>query len=402
VICRGHLGDHLVVINHTERTVTVSLDEREVMAWDRAGRLYSVWRRGRTYRRGLNGCILEKWWDGDGRHRGQMALADAERLVDGAASRARHLGDAIDRSGCRWQAAPETSAWSDLRTTLTRAAVFDSQAARRDAAQFSEVYQPIGILPPDQYLALVVQATRGCSFGTCTFCDFYHQTYRVRTPAEFRRHLTAVRAFLGDSLLLRGRSIFLGAANVLAVPTARLVPLFELLADLFDGPARGVGAFLDAFSGVGKDEADYRALAQLGLRRVYVGLESGHDPLLRFVRKPGTAADAIATVNAVRSAGVSVGVIVLVGLGGDRFDQEHASETAAILNRMALGPGDLIYLSDLVEMPGTRYPALAADASIRALTAEERLAQRQRIQAALVFAGARPRIAAYDVREFVY
>jgi len=69
---------------------------------------------------------------------------------------------------------------------------------------------------------------------------------------------------------------------------------------------------------------------------------------------------------------------------------------------MGLGAGDLVYFSDLVEMPGTEYPALAADRSIRPLTSTEREGQRQSIRRRLSFAGEPPQIAVYDVLEFVY
>jgi radical SAM superfamily enzyme YgiQ (UPF0313 family) len=148
--------------------------------------------------------------------------------------------------------------------------------------------------------------------------------------------------------------------------------------------------------------AEYRLLSHLGLRRVYIGLESGHDPLLAFVRKPGTGADATETVRTIKSAGVHVGVIVMTGLGGRQFAEGHERDTVAVINAMGLGEGDLLYFSDLVEVPTTSYPALAADAQLGPLTGQERTAQRDRIRAGLRFAAAPPQFATYDIREFTY
>ena len=78
-------------------------------------------------------------------------------------------------------------------------------------------------------------------------------------------------------------------------------------------------------------------MAELGLKRVYIGLESGHDPLLEFVRKPGHAQDAIETVQTIKAAGINVGLIVMIGLGGDRFAAGHVADTIAVLNQMPLG-----------------------------------------------------------------
>jgi radical SAM superfamily enzyme YgiQ (UPF0313 family) len=264
------------------------------------------------------------------------------------------------------------------------------------------VFGRVGILPPDQYLSLVVQATEGCSFNTCTFCELYGEGYRVKTPEEFRQHVSGVLSYLGASASLRSRGIFLGAANALAVPMARLLPIFETLLEELDAARRGVCAFVDGFTGARKTVPEYRLLSHFGLRRVYVGLESGHDPLLAFVRKPGTAADAAETVRAIKSAGVQAGVIVMIGLGGAQFADGHERDTITVINAMGLGAGDLVYFSDLVEVTSASYPAMVTDAQIRPLTGGERRQQQDRIRAGLRFAAAPPQFATYDIREFTY
>jgi hypothetical protein len=121
------------------------------------------------------------------------------------------------------------------------------------------------------------------------------------------------------------------------------------------------------------------------------------------VRKPGLAADAIAAARAVKAAGVRLAVIVMTGLGGDRFAGAHVADTIAALAAMPLGPDDFVYVSQLVEHAGTPYPQLAADQGIRPLTPDECHAQRGEITRAVRARFAQPpRLASYDVREFVY
>jgi len=69
---------------------------------------------------------------------------------------------------------------------------------------------------------------------------------------------------------------------------------------------------------------------------------------------------------------------------------------------MGLGAGDLLYFSDLVDVPATSYPAMAASAGVRSLTDAARRAQEARIRAGLRFEGVPPQLATYDIREFVY
>ncbi len=474
MIIRGRRRDTEYTLSLKVDSLSVAINVDTVIVYDLAGRFYSIYQDNFHYRRSLSGQILQKWSGADGRQRRWLEQPEADALIDFAADQLQQLRVALSTPDWKWLTPPDhPSQVHEFDAVIERGARFDSVAARLDAARFADVYSPIGILPPDQYLALVLQATEGCSFNTCTFCDLYHQAFRVKPLDEFREHIRQVRAYLGESILLRQRSIFLGAANALAMPMARLVPMLEIIREEChceehtppSAPPRcgygvsgveqsetesketrrrqaahvrqveneiashpstsqqkdvaplrtlatpaptgrcgvttpGVYAFLDAFTGTRKSVEDYRALAGLGLKRVYIGLESGHDPLLQFVKKPGEAQDAIETVRAIKAAGINVGVIVLIGLGGDRFVDGHTRDTLSVLNQMELGHGDLIYFSDLVEEPNTPYPQLAAQQDIRALNASERAAQRAAIRSGLNLNGAK--VSNYDVREFVY
>jgi len=402
MVLRARHGTSSVIVSLTPHSFAVSVDDEYVVAWDRGGRLYSVVRGDATWRRGLSGLVLEKRSENGRRLRRPLEPAEADAVVDGAAALAARIAADMPLPSWAWTGPVDAVVAHEARTLLDLAARFDAVSARADARRFAAVYSPVGILPPDQYLALVVQATEGCSFNTCTFCDLYQETFRAKSEDEFRHHLGGVLSYLGESVTLRSRGIFLGAANALALPMARLLPIFEVLLEEADGVRRGVSAFVDGFTGARKTEADYRLLSHLGLRRVYVGLESGHDPLLAFVRKPGTAAAAVETVRTIKAGGVQAGVIVMTGLGGDRYAEGHVGDTVAAVNAMGLAAGDLLYFSDLVEVPETSYPLAAASSGVRPLPPAARADQRAAIRAGLRFDGRPPQMATYDIREFVY
>jgi radical SAM superfamily enzyme YgiQ (UPF0313 family) len=222
-----------------------------------------------------------------------------------------------------------------------------------------------------------------------------------------REHITAVRAYLAESIRLR-KGVFLADANALVVPQDHLVRLLDVVNEELDEP-RQVFAFLDGFSGQKKSVEDYVALAEHGLRRVYVGLESGHNPLLDWVRKPGHADDAVAAVQRMKTGGVGVGVIVMLGLGGERYADGHVYDTITTVNQMGLGRDDLLYFSEFIPY-GTAYDTQVKEPDLWPLTRPQMMAQREAIIAGLCFgdlgpdgrsAGA-PRIATYDIREFIY
>ena len=305
---------------------------------------------------------------------------------------------------------------------MERAARFNVAAARASAQQFNQIYGRVAVLPPDQYNALVLQATEGCAYGGCLFCELYRGVFHSRRKtAEFDEHVREAIAFHGEGLRAR-RSIFLGEANALALPQDTLLEFFKVLNEHFElppwkqttVPARwwlgsttrfdGVSSFLDMFTGKPRTADELHELRKRGLRRVYIGLETGSNELLRWLCKPGTAEQAQRRVRGLKEAGISVGVIILLGPGGEAFDVAHRRETARVLNEMALGAGDSVYFSPLMIYPGSEYEEQTRELGIRALSAQELGEQEQEIRAALHFDAqrGRPYLARYALETFLY
>jgi radical SAM superfamily enzyme YgiQ (UPF0313 family) len=159
---------------------------------------------------------------------------------------------------------------------------------------------------------------------------------------------------------------------------------------------------VDVVTGERKPPAAWRALRERGLERVHVGLETGHAPLLAWMNKPGSPEEAAAFVAELKGAGLSVGLIVMVGAGGDRFAERHVAETLDLLSRLPLGRGDLLYLSPFLEHPSSAYAGRAAAEGVRALSESERAAQYARLRDGARAALPGIRVALYDLREFLY
>ncbi len=284
-----------------------------------------------------------------------------------------------------------------VREMIQKVVDWTPERLEEEVKRFSRIYQPIPILPPDHYASLVVQATEGCSFNTCTFCNLYrNQPFRVRDAEAFDRHVRAVLAFHGAGLC-RMDNIFLGQANALVTPQSRLETLLRTLnryVELPDPdsspraswasehPLRfiGIGSFLDGFTGLKKSAEDYDRLRRLGLRRTYLGVETGSDALLAWLKKPATTDDMLATLKLLHEAGIHNDVILLVGAGGDKWADEHVEQSLEFLARAPLERGDRIYLSDLISYQETPYPEALASIGARALTTDQMAEQRNRLR----------------------
>lgn len=405
MVILGAWDGRRITLSMKPNSLTVSLEQgplAEVFSYENAGRLWTALFDGVSYRRGLDGKIVAKWIAQDGERQRRWLVGEAALQVEERAYQSLScLWQGIQSQNARMEAdlSPEVS----LR--FERALEFDSQKSQADALRYRQVYKPVGILPPDQYMGLVLQATEGCSFNTCTFCTFYRdRPFRIKPLDEFKAHAQAVRDFLGDGLSLR-RTIFLGDANALVTPMSRLLPLLDATAQVYDiEKMGGIFAFLDGFSGEKKTPADYRLLAERGLKRVYLGMESGNAALLQFLKKPGQPEDLVNAVRSMKAGGVSVGVIVLLGAGGKRYADDHVRDTIAAINAMQLDLDDLVYFSELVVSEGMQYVQQAYQANLEPLSAIERIRQGEAIEQGLVFSvdGGTPHISRYDIREFVY
>jgi Radical SAM superfamily len=378
-----------------EASTVLSIDDVLVSSWDLAGRPYALVRDTGTYRRGLDGRLLckhEATAEGP-RQRRRLSAAEGEPVVDAARREAEAALEAV---------IPREDMAEAVRR-LRRVVAQDAGALRDDAARFVTASGPVGILPPDQYLSLVVRVTEGCSWNACAFCRLYRDVpFRWKRLDELLAHVAALREFFGPSIALR-RGIFLGDANALCLAHDRLFPLVEAVAAAF--PGAPLSSFLDAWTGRRRTAAEWRDYARLGLKRVYVGLETGDPGLLAWLEKAGSPRDVVDLVGALHEAGIGAGVIVLLGAGGERFAESHASRTTEALTAMRLGPGDLVYFSEYVDDPGLGYGRLAGETpDLQPLPPARNDELRREILASLRPADpARPpRAAPYDVREFVY
>ncbi|MGQ9903350.1 MAG: radical SAM protein [Anaerolineae bacterium] len=405
-------------LNLRPGSLTAIEDNRTAFTFDEAGRLLSAFVDGRTYRRSLANDVLEKTslpHPGPGRRlRRLLAPDEVERLENRACQFAADLAALLASHAADGVSPAERNQALEV---LTRASAYSFARLAQERDTYRAIYGRVPIMPPDQYMALALQATEGCSFNACTFCGFYRdRRFRIKSPAEFRQHIAQVKAFLGRGLSLR-RSIFLGDANALLLPQPALLDIFDALhqafalpsagapqaADGHDRPAmKGVYSFIDAFSTGRKSSDDFAQLGARGLRRVYVGLETGDAELLKFLGKPNTPEDVARLVGRLKQAGLSVGVIVLIGAGGRRFARQHVANTITALNAMPLNAGDVVYLSELVDYPGSAYAQQAALAGIEGLSVEEIEEQMRVMREGVQRAGAGPLVSYYDVREFVY
>jgi radical SAM superfamily enzyme YgiQ (UPF0313 family) len=354
------------------------------MTFDREGRLHFYFRRGSTYKRSL-GSDMHLRFQEEGRQRRELTSAEAASIFAETYRKAWEVAK-IAEGGLKSRLDGEILRWSP-----------ENLAEERE--RFLAIYRPVSILPPDQYLSIVVQATEGCSWNRCTFCSFYmDRPFRTKSTVEFRRHVEGVKDLLGEGIKLR-RGVFLADGNALALSLKRLEPLVGIAREVF--PDRPLFGFVDLFSGERRPADHWQRLAEMGLERVYVGMETGLDELLHLVNKPGSGAELVDFVSELKRASLSVCLILMMGLGGREYRTEHARASLDILERLPLDKADLVYLSPFVEGPkSVDLGTDSASSSLTPMSEAEVEVELQRFAVRVRMLGIKA--SRYDIREFIY
>lgn len=378
---------------------TLSPRRDVVVAFDLEGRPTSLFAGGDTYKRSLASGLYGRRTVGGARSRWRVPGDRASELLERSLTIAADARSALER-GARLPGVEGAAAEAALAERLDTVAGWTPERLSNERERFLDAYAPVAILPPDQYGAVVLQATFGCSWNRCTYCTFYQgRPFQVRPIAAFREHVGAVRDLLGRAAAGRP-GIFLADGNALVLSNDRLRPVFDAATAAF--PGRPVAGFVDVFSGERKTADDWRELRAWGLQRVAIGVETGSDPLLAYLSKPGGADEAAGFVALLKEAGLDVSVILMVGAGGRRFAADHVQESAALLARLPLTGNDLIYLSPFVRQHDSAYAERAAADGLEDLTETELDAQDRALRAAARAAAPEARVARYHIDEFVY
>jgi len=236
--------------------------------------------------------------------------------------------------------------------------------------KLSQTFELGPIRPPSEAHSLLIRATRNCPWNRCQFCPIYKGSkFELRSVEEIIKDIEAVEAISegikeiawkmghGDKvrevaamlsnqlqygqcvhnvarwLATGGKSAFLQDSNTLIMRTPELTQVITFLRKTFPSLNR-VTTYGRSHTAARKSLAELKELKDVGLDRIHIGLETGYDPLLAYMEKGCTAKNHIEGGKKVKEAGISLCEYVMPGLGGKKMSQEHARETAKVLNEI--------------------------------------------------------------------
>ena len=204
-------------------------------------------------------------------------------------------------------------------------------------------YEGMIFRPPSEADSLILQVTVGCSYNRCTFCAAYQgKRFRIKSFEEIKRDIDEVSPY-------KIRRVFLADGDALSIPQKGLLQILSYLKARLKGLER-VGIYANAKDILRKNVEELRALNDLGLGILYLGLESGDPEVLERIKKNATVDQLILAGKRVKESGILLSVTVILGIGGVEGSQRHAAETGKVLSEM---DPDYVGALSLMIVPGT-------------------------------------------------
>lgn len=202
-----------------------------------------------------------------------------------------------------------------------------SSLYRDDSIKMEIIYDYPLYRPPSEADSVIFQVTLGCSFNKCSFCNMYRtKEYAERPWDEIKLEIDMAAKFYPDT-----RRIFLADGDALNLPKDRMMEVLKYLRENFPRLQR-ISCYAMPKNILQKNDDELSEIRSAGLDMFYVGIESGNDAVLKKVTKGATYKTILQACQKAKRHGYILSCMVILGLGGKTYTEQHISDTARILS----------------------------------------------------------------------
>ena len=237
--------------------------------------------------------------------------------------------------------------------------------------------------------ALLLRINRNCSWNQCLFCPVYKgKRFSVRSAAEIKKDIDAIRrvcdlletvswgvGLAGDIgkeaietlirshpeiygeypvnvteeqwlplkslshiarwLMYGAKRVFLQDANALFMKPGDLIEVLNYLRHSFP-TIDTITCYARSKTCDQRSEEELKALMDAGLSWCFVGIESGDNQVLGFMKKGAKKSEHISGGQKIMGAGINMAAFVMPGLAGENRElaKKHIFETIEVLNEI--------------------------------------------------------------------
>ncbi|NVO11848.1 MAG: B12-binding domain-containing radical SAM protein [Bacteroidales bacterium] len=183
--------------------------------------------------------------------------------------------------------------------------------------------------PPAEANSAIIQATLGCSWNRCAFCEMYtSKKFKIRRLDDLKPEIEELsRIYSGV------KKIFLADGNAFVLSANILIPILAEINRQF-GKIQRISSYALPKDILSKTDDELRELRVLGLKLLYVGIETGDDELLTLINKGETSSSTVEGILKAHNAGINTSIMIINGLGGKKYSNQHATNSAKVINTL--------------------------------------------------------------------
>ncbi len=183
--------------------------------------------------------------------------------------------------------------------------------------------------PPYEAHSVIIQATSGCTYGKCRFCNLYKdEGFRMSSLEEFEEDLEEIKRYQPYA-----RRVFWTGANPFAMSYENL-KLRALTVRDYLIKCQSMAMFASIRDIRDKEVWQLRKLRAMGINGLSIGTESGDDDTLALAGKGYTAADILEQCRKLDEAGIEYYFVYMTGLAGKGGGYRNAVNSAKLFSQL--------------------------------------------------------------------
>lgn len=180
--------------------------------------------------------------------------------------------------------------------------------------------------PPSEGNSVIFQVTYGCSWNNCKFCEMYKtKSFRIKSEEQIANEISRFKNQSNFPV-----KIFLADGDSFILSPKKLHNIIEKLNAAFPKIQR-ISAYALPKNINSKTIEELKLLREAGIKILYIGVESGDDELLKLINKGETYNSTLDALLKLKAAGIKSSVMFLNGLGGKKYTEQHAENSAKII-----------------------------------------------------------------------
>ena len=223
--------------------------------------------------------------------------------------------------------------------------------------------------PPYEAHSVIVQATSGCTYRKCRFCNLYQgERFRMSPMEEFEEDLAEIKYYQPYA-----RRIFWTGANPFAMSYENLRLRARTVRDYLI-QCQTMAMFASIRDIRDKEVWQLKKLRAAGVNGLSIGTESGDDATLALAGKGYTAQDIEKQCRKLEEAGIEYYFVYMTGLAGRGGGYRNAKNSARLFSRLQ---PYFISVDSLTLFPGTELYRMEQQGVFTPAGEKERLQELQ-------------------------